>query len=97
MLVLLASAKCKKHEEEDASTVFLEAAKSFFSNKDNINGLQGLARAFLQPDGRKEVRWHLEYSCFHSRSILTSVCMHGNTFQYTTNTLISANLYATKL
>ncbi|XP_050593896.1 uncharacterized protein LOC126923966 [Bombus affinis] len=55
LLVLLASAKCEKHEEEDTSTVFLEAAKSFFSNKDNINGLQGLARAFLQPDGRKEV------------------------------------------
>lgn len=42
-------AKC---EEESASTVFLEAAKSFFSNKENINGLQGLARAFLESDGR---------------------------------------------
>lgn len=72
-MVLLASAKCEKHEEEDTSAVFLEAAKSFFSNKDNINGLQGLARAFLQPDGRKEVRWHLEYICFHSKSILTFV------------------------
>lgn len=57
LLVLLAAANCEKHEEEeDASSVFLEAAKSFFSNKDNLNGLQGLAKAFLQPDGRKGVR-----------------------------------------
>lgn len=46
--LLVVVAKC---EEESASTVFLEAAKSFFSNKDNINGLQGLARAFLESDG----------------------------------------------
>lgn len=51
LLGLLAAARC---EEEGASTVFLEAAKSFFSNKDNINGLQGLARAFLESDGRNE-------------------------------------------
>ncbi|KAK9294600.1 hypothetical protein QLX08_010826 [Tetragonisca angustula] len=54
LLLLLAAANCEKHEaEEDASSVFLEAAKSFFSNKDNLNGLQGLARAFLQSDDRK--------------------------------------------
>lgn len=53
LLGLLIAAKC---EEEAASTVFLEAAKSFFSNKDNINGLQGLARAFLDSDGRNEVK-----------------------------------------
>lgn len=51
LLGLLAATRC---EEEGASTVFLEAAKSFFSNKDNINGLQGLARAFLESDGRNE-------------------------------------------
>ncbi|KOX72386.1 hypothetical protein WN51_01485 [Melipona quadrifasciata] len=54
LLVLLAAANCEKHEEEvDASSVFLEAAKSFFSNKDNLNGLQGLAKAFLQSGDRK--------------------------------------------
>lgn len=53
LLGLLAATRC---EEEGASTVFLEAAKSFFSNKDNINGLQGLARAFLESDGRNEVK-----------------------------------------
>ncbi|XP_076759445.1 uncharacterized protein LOC143428454 isoform X2 [Xylocopa sonorina] len=46
--------QCTRTEEEDTSAVFLEAAKSFFLNKDNVNSLQGLARAFLQPDGRRE-------------------------------------------
>ncbi|CAK9824743.1 hypothetical protein ANTRET_LOCUS2861 [Anthophora retusa] len=54
LLILLATAKCEKHDEEDASTVFIEAAKSFFSNRDNINGLHGLAKAFLQSDGKGE-------------------------------------------
>lgn len=57
LLIVLASVRCEKvEEEEDASTVFLEAAKSFLSNKDNLNGLQGLARTFIQSDVGKQVR-----------------------------------------
>ncbi|XP_076295091.1 uncharacterized protein LOC143216149 [Lasioglossum baleicum] len=52
--LLVAAASCEKQEEEDASAVFLEAAKSFFSNKDGMNGLQGLANAFVQPDAGKQ-------------------------------------------
>ncbi|XP_076235577.1 uncharacterized protein LOC143179979 [Calliopsis andreniformis] len=48
LLVLFSLANCKVEEDEDTSTVFLEAAKSFFTNKDSINGLQGLASAFVQ-------------------------------------------------
>ncbi|XP_017889842.1 uncharacterized protein LOC108630832 isoform X2 [Ceratina calcarata] len=54
LLALLGLTRCGTQDEEDASTVFLEAAKSFFSNKDNLNGLQGLARTFLQPDDKSE-------------------------------------------
>ncbi|KOC59235.1 hypothetical protein WH47_11311 [Habropoda laboriosa] len=54
LLILLASTRCEKEDDEDASTVFIEAAKTFFSNKDNLNGLQGLAKAFLQSDSRGE-------------------------------------------
>ncbi|XP_034179198.2 uncharacterized protein LOC117603807 [Osmia lignaria lignaria] len=55
LLIVLALARCEKpEEEEDASTVFLEAAKSFLSNKDNLNGLQGLARTFIQSDVGKQ-------------------------------------------
>ncbi|XP_043789013.1 uncharacterized protein LOC122712977 isoform X1 [Apis laboriosa] len=65
LLGLLIAAKC---EEDAATTVFLEAAKSFFSNKDNINGLQGLARAFLDSDGRNE-----QASNMYEKSNLDSV------------------------
>lgn len=59
-------AKC---EEESASTVFLEAAKSFFSNKENINGLQGLARAFLESDGRSnEVKSFVTFYSYNVRN-----------------------------
>ncbi|XP_043247949.1 uncharacterized protein LOC122394857 [Colletes gigas] len=54
LLVLFGLASCDDREEEDASTIFLEAAKSFFSNKDNINGIQGLASAFVQSDAGKQ-------------------------------------------
>ncbi|XP_076376749.1 uncharacterized protein LOC143259218 [Megalopta genalis] len=54
LIALAGAASCEKHEEEDASAVFLEAAKSFFSNKDGMSGLQGLASAFVQPDTGKQ-------------------------------------------
>ncbi|KZC14971.1 PREDICTED: uncharacterized protein LOC107193098 [Dufourea novaeangliae] len=54
LLLLVGLANCEKHVEEDASAVFLEAAKSFFANKDSMNGLQGLASAFVQPDTGKQ-------------------------------------------
>lgn len=62
MLALLTLTRCDTHEEGDASAVFLEAAKSFFANKENLNGLQGLARSFLQPDGGKEVGGRYAYT-----------------------------------
>ena len=55
LLILLGLGNCEKHEDEDASTVFLEAAKSFFANKDNVNGLQGLASAFVQSTAGRQV------------------------------------------
>lgn len=55
LLILLGLGNCEKHEDEDASTVFLEAAKSFFANKDNVNGLQGLASAFVQSNAGRQV------------------------------------------
>nr|XP_012143894.1 PREDICTED: uncharacterized protein LOC100875751 [Megachile rotundata]XP_012143896.1 PREDICTED: uncharacterized protein LOC100875751 [Megachile rotundata]XP_012143897.1 PREDICTED: uncharacterized protein LOC100875751 [Megachile rotundata] len=55
LLTVLVLARCEKAEDDvDASAVFIEAAKSFFTNKDNLNGLQGLARTFIQSDGGKQ-------------------------------------------
>lgn len=41
--------------EDDTSTVFMEAAQALFENKEAIGGLQSVARAFMQPDGGKQV------------------------------------------
>ncbi|XP_031847415.1 uncharacterized protein LOC116433452 isoform X2 [Nomia melanderi] len=54
LLILFSLASCEKNEEDDASAVFLEAAKSFFTNKDNLNALQGFASAFVQPGTGKQ-------------------------------------------
>ncbi|XP_054006528.1 uncharacterized protein LOC128891214 [Hylaeus anthracinus] len=54
LLILVGLASCDDHDAEDASTIFLEAAKSFFSNKDNVDGIRGMASAFVQPDAGKQ-------------------------------------------
>lgn len=41
--------------EEDTSTMFMEAAQALFENKQAINGLQGVAKAFMQSDTGKQV------------------------------------------
>lgn len=44
------------NNEEDTSTMFMEAAQALFENKQAINGLQGVAKAFMQSDTGKQVR-----------------------------------------
>lgn len=63
LLILFSLASCEKHEEDDASAVFLEAAKSFFTNKDNLNALQGFASAFAQPGTGKQVDLDRNHQC----------------------------------
>lgn len=41
--------------DDDTSTVFMEAAQALFENKEAIGGLQGVARAFMQSDTGKQV------------------------------------------
>lgn len=53
LLILFSFASCEVQDDEDTSAVFLEAAKSFFSNKENLDGIQGLANAFIPDTGRQ--------------------------------------------
>lgn len=63
LLILFSLASCEKTEEDDASAVFLETAKSFFANKDNLNALQGFASAFVQPGSGKQVDLDADRQC----------------------------------
>lgn len=77
LLILLVVAKSDGHEDEDPSSVFLEAVKSFFANKENINGLQGLAKAFLHSDGRKEVNGYFPLLFLLKFTRPSVVCMRS--------------------
>lgn len=56
LFLLLAVGRCETEDErDDMSTAFIEAAKSFLTDRDAVGGLQNVASAFVQSDVGKQV------------------------------------------
>lgn len=57
LFLLLAVGRCETEDErdDDMSSAFIEAAKSFLTDRDAVGGLQNVASAFVQSDVGKQV------------------------------------------
>ncbi|XP_035739648.1 uncharacterized protein LOC118449319 isoform X1 [Vespa mandarinia] len=55
LFLLLAVGRCETEDEHDMSSAFIEAAKSFLTNRDAVGGLQNVASAFVQSDVGKQI------------------------------------------
>lgn len=55
LFVLLVQGRCENNDDGDMSRAFIEAAKSFLTDRDAVAGIQNAANAFVQSDAGKQI------------------------------------------